>query len=124
MIENEEDKDLLQQEIEAYMNKWLQLDDNILKIKNSLKDLIIQKKIAEEKIIELMQENKKEEMILQSSGQRIKLSTTNVKKKKNLTDIKNILNEMLTIEEYNKINSEIDIPQSITSKTILKKYKS
>ena len=31
---------------------------------------------------------------------------------------------MLTIEEYNKINSEIDIPQSITSKTILKKYKS
>ena len=82
MIENEEDKDLLQQEIEAYMNKWLQLDDNILKIKNSLKDLIIQKKIAEEKIIELMQENKKEEMILQSSGQRIKLSTTNVKKKK------------------------------------------
>ena len=121
-MQNEEN-DVLE-EIEMLMNKWLQFDENIIKIKNNLKELTIQKKITEDKIIELMQSHKKEELLLKSSGQRIKLSTNNVKKKKNITDIKNLLNQMLSIEDYNKINTEIDVPQSITSKTILKKYKS
>lgn len=115
--------DQVDNDIENLMNKWLQLEETVIKIKNNLKEHTIQKKVIEDKIIELMKEYQKEELLLKSSGQRIKLATSNVKKKKNISDIKQLLNEMLSVDDYNKVNTEIDIPQSIVSKTILKKYK-
>jgi hypothetical protein len=115
----------MNQDLETYMMTWLELDDNMKKQKLQLREQNQQKKHLEEKILLLMEENKKEEIYVKSSGENIKVSKSNkvIKKKKNMTTIKGILNEMLSQDQYSKINTVIDTPQSIEEKSILKLQK-
>ena len=107
-------------EIENAIESYLQIDDILTKKKEHIKDLTIQKKVLETKIMDLMGDK---ELYMETSGRKWKINTVEIKKKKTVKDIQDVLKSYLNTSDLAELNDVINTPKEVLSKKVLKKYK-